>query len=938
MLKIFYRVGLAILFASFIHATKAQVFGGLRPSLKWYQIKTDSLRIVFPKSLLKEAKEISQAGHWALQHQQSLGNKHKSITILLQHQTTISNGYVGLAPRRSEFFMMPELSNYQLTSIPWHIQLTLHELRHISQFNNFNRGFPKGMGLFLGEQGSAIAMNAIIPNWFWEGDAVNQETKMSAQGRGRLPYFYNGYRSLWLENKKYGYQKLRNGSLKDYVPDHYQLGYLLVNFAERKYGADIWKRITHSALNVPSIFYPFQHAVKKHTKLSYPKFVRKAFEYHQDSFSITRQSTTPGLITRKERANVLQYAYPQLMEEGTILALKSGYRQIPQWVQIDSVGKEKFLRVKDISQDDYFTYRNGMVVYTAYQTHPRWGWENYSVIRCWDMNADSVRQLSFQSRLFQPDLSTDKQWVVAVHSGIDMQSALALIQTTDQSLRYLPNPNGFTFTYPRFTTDGKAVVTAVRNKVGDMGIIRVNIADNHTDTLLPFNNHPISFLQLSKDKVFFTATQQGSDALYCLQTDNLQLYEIKTLPNGVYQSYYDTASSYLYWVTQNASGMHIGKDKMEESSMRGVDKLNGLTEKDPGFNADNDYLQQASVIAKRNDEVKPYRKGLHLLYPHSWRPILFEPDYGLQIFSDNVMNTLQSELNYNYNRNEQSHTAGMNLFYGGWYPQLFAGITQTWNRNILLDNETVILNESGWRGGVFVPLTFVPGKTIHRLDLNASLQVDQVQYQGASALKFPNENFSFQSVSFNWSHRNQQARQHIFPRWAQSLRVQYRSTVSGDWGNQLFVNAGIYLPGLLPNHHVVGFVSWQGRDTLRGDLFSNNLAFSRGYNAVNLPRAFRWSANYHFPILYPDFGVANLMYFMRVRANLFYDYTELKSLRTGRHFSLRSAGAELFFDTRLWNQFPLSFGIRYSRLLNKDLVNPNLDPNQFELVLPMNIL
>jgi hypothetical protein len=302
------------------------------------------------------------------------------------------------------------------------------------------------------------------------------------------------------------------------------------------------------------------------------------------------------------------------------------------------------------------------------------------------------------------------------------------------------------------------------------------------------------------------------------------------------------------------------------------------------------------------------------------------------------MNTLQTEWNYNYNRNEQSHTAGMNILYGGWYPQLFAGVTHTWNRNIFLDNESVVLNEAGWKGGVFVPLTFVPGKTIHRLDLNASVQVDQVKYQGASQLKYRDQDFSFQTYSVNWSHRNQQARQHIFPRWAQSLRVQYRSTLSGEWGNQLFMNAGLYMPGLLRNHHLVTFFSFQGRDTLRGDLFSNNLAFSRGYNAVNFPQAFRWSANYHFPLCYPDFGVGNLLYLMRLRANLFYDYTELKSLRTGRRFPLRSAGAEMFVDTRFWNQFPLSFGIRYSRLLDRDLIERNLDPNQFEIIIPMNIL
>ena len=57
------------------------------------------------------------------------------------------------------------------------------------------------------------------------------------------------------------------------------------------------------------------------------------------------------------------------------------------------------------------------------------------------------------------------------------------------------------------------------------------------------------------------------------------------------------------------------------------------------------------------------------------------------------------------------------------------------------------------------------------------------------------------------------------------------------------------------------------------------------------------------------------MYFLRVRANLFFDYSTVKSLRTGTETDLRSTGVEIYFDTRWWNQQFVSFGFRYSRLL-----------------------
>ena len=94
--------------------------------------------------------------------------------------------------------------------------------------------------------------------------------------------------------------------------------------------------------------------------------------------------------------------------------------------------------------------------------------------------------------------------------------------------------------------------------------------------------------------------------------------------------------------------------------------------------------------------------------------------------------------------------------------------------------------------------------------------------------------------------------------------------------------------------------------------------------------------NYHFPFWHPDWGFANIVYFLRIRANVFYDYTDAKSLRTGTHYKFRSYGGEIYFDTKWWNQQPLIFGIRYSRLLDNEIVG--LQPNQWEIILPVTIL
>ena len=112
----------------------------------------------------------------------TIGQQRK-INIVFQNQTTISNGYVGLAPFRSEFELTADQNSFELGSLPWQQQLAIHEYRHVEQYNNFRVGLSKAFYYLFGEGGQALANSLSVPNWFFEGDAVFQETLVSSQGR-----------------------------------------------------------------------------------------------------------------------------------------------------------------------------------------------------------------------------------------------------------------------------------------------------------------------------------------------------------------------------------------------------------------------------------------------------------------------------------------------------------------------------------------------------------------------------------------------------------------------------------------------------------------------------------------------------------------------------------------------------------------------------------
>jgi hypothetical protein len=101
-----------------------------------------------------------------------------------------------------------------------------------------------------------------------------------------------------------------------------------------------------------------------------------------------------------------------------------------------------------------------------------------------------------------------------------------------------------------------------------------------------------------------------------------------------------------------------------------------------------------------------------------------------------------------------------------------------------------------------------------------------------------------------------------------------------------------------------------------------------------------WKAgvNYHFTLAYPDIGLFQAAYLLRVRADVFYDHSWVKSLRQQRIWALRSVGAELHLDTKWWNQLPVSFGFRYSRLIDTEIYTQKPSLNRWELVMPIGLI
>lgn len=441
--------------------SQSSVTGDNPSGIHWKAIHSKAVKVIFPEGNTAEAQRISNIINYI--HDSAgitAGNKRKHLNLLLQTNQVVANGYVALAPFRSEFYATGIQNFNLLGSMNWIDGLSFHEYRHALQFANSRRGFTKFLSIIGGQQMWALGTVFSMPNWYMEGDAVQTETLFSGSGRGRTPYFFHEQRALLLNNKEYKYIKARNGSFRDLLPNHYPLGYAILRQMRNEHGPDVWAKVLRDASAYRSVLYPFSRAMKRHTGLT----SRKAY-YHTyaslkkdwtDELNATKLVPTTA-ITRLPRKTVTSYQWAHQLEDGSIICRKESYKRTGEIIHIKD-GKEKRIAVLGIGVNESFlSVNNGRIAWNEFTTDTRWQNRNYSEIRTYDLFTKSRKHLTVKTKLFAPEFSNSGNRLVAVRANEHIRNTIVFLDASNGKLvDSLPNPqNDF---YP--TRIGQKVTSA----------------------------------------------------------------------------------------------------------------------------------------------------------------------------------------------------------------------------------------------------------------------------------------------------------------------------------------------------------------------------------------------------------------------------------------------------------------------------------------------
>jgi len=911
------------------HYGFAQLFSNEQnpPGVKWYQINTTNFQIIYPAELSDEAQRMANT----LEHiingvSKSLNKTPRKISIILQNQSVQSNGFVQLAPRRSEFYTTPAQS---LDFQDWMNSLAVHELRHIVQFDKLTPGLKAP---FFEELALAI-FGISLPPWFFEGDAVGIETALSHAGRGRLPEWELIFRTNTLSTKSYSYSKNNLGSFKDRTAGYYQLGYFMTTKLRRDFGKGIMDSIMSRISRNPIRPYNLSNSIKKFTGMSsrtlHDSTIIELKQLWQNQAELIQPSEYPKLNERKDELPS-DYLFPvRIFNEQTIV-LKHSLNNTPALVLIDESGNEKTLKKIGFQTEPNFKYATGKLVWDELRFDKRYFKRSFSVINSFDIKSGVYKQITSKTRLFSPALSPDGEKVAAVKVREDNRSILVELDAeTGLELKEYLIKSDQTIQAPSYNQSGDKIICVVTSKFGS-SLLEFNVADGGNRIILPFTLQQISRPVYAGSNVLFRAHYNGINNIYSIAEGTSEAIALTNADFGASNPSYHSESNTLIFNNYQLKGYDIASIPFEpftstrSSSFKStfIDYAAPLVDQE----ANSSILDN---IPDNKFSSKPFKEIKNLFYFHSASPIAEENDQnnelniGLKLRSNNKLNTLDFYTGYQFNSGLRRSEYLAGIAYKRFYPIIdLKYINRARLVNVRQNNNLIPVN---WRENFIememsIPFTFNRlNKTYNMGFLSSSSYTSRYEIKNKPVNFIENLEFPMKYTAY-FNRNTQRSLRDLAPRWGQNFSISYFHLPFETQlnGSLLAFRSTLFAPGLLSNHSFQARFNYQESE----GAYNLNIEIPKisGYNNLSPTARLRNTLlfDYRFPLFYPDAEIGPLVYIKRIKGGLFADF---ENIGKGSAFQPRTFGIELSADMNLMRFFLPDFDLAGKLIFSNELSN-----------------
>ncbi len=920
---LFFKILLLFMSFSCSQFAFAQIFDDYQnpPSVKWREIQTPEFQVIFPSEFEDEAQRLTFVLESILSKvSKSIGKKPRKISIILQNRDVVSNGFVQLAPRRSEFATTPpQQMDYQ----DWLNSLAIHELRHVVQFDKIS-GYLKAPFF---EQLALAIFGITLPPWFYEGDAVGIETLLSTAGRGRLPSWEIPFRTNTLRSKKNSYQKDYLGSLKDITPGYYQLGYFMTTKLRRDYGEDALEKLMTRIAKNPIRPYNFSNSLKRMTGFNTQQWHQKTVEeldsLWQDQLAKTKPLTYS--FFPEEQEGIVDFLLPKSLPNGDVLALQRSNHSVPKIVLITKSETIEEVVKTGIQTEPHFSYGGNKITWDELRYDKRYLKQRFHIINLYDLANKKYKQLTFKTRLFSPALSADGQHIAAIEIGLDNRPALLVLNSnTGKEEKRISLPAHFNVQTPSFDETGTKVITTVTQQQGS-NLLEIDLQSEATRLLLDWQKQQLERPIYTPRGILFKAHYNGIDNLYLLTHQDGPIRQLTNIEFGAANPSFDEATGTIYFNNYQLNGYLISQLNFDKTLDRPI-----TLSQDYFINYFKPLSRQESLtdtstfIPTKTFTSRPYKELNHLFNFHSISPVgddissIDNFNLGLQLMSDNLTNTFSTRIGFNYDQN----TSGTDYYVSASLKRWFPKFTLEYRNRAQLSSIRLQSNPNQriplrWREHytelkTTIPLTFNRLNTVYNTGISLgtsytwryNINLENISLPNFSEVRFP------LLLQYYFNRNSRQSLLDLAPKWGQNVSFIYRSLafdrrLSGD----LFsMRSTLYFPGIVNNHSFQLRFNFQERSA--DYRLTNDIPMVSGYDQLT-PSSVNNTLflDYRFPLAYPDWDLGPLAFIKRFKAGLFADF---ENFSQNDRFSPRTFGIEFRADMNVLRFYLPNFdaGIR----------------------------
>ncbi len=875
-----------------------------RPGIDWQQIETRHFRIIFPAEIASEGQRVANTVEYLyFPLRKTLTPNSCRWPLVLSNRSAEANGYVTLAPRKSEWFTTPTQSS-MAGSIEWYNLLAIHEGRHMVQFDRFNSGFTRLAGLLAGEYAVLGLTVWHTPMWFFEGDAVGIETALSSAGRGRQPEFDLAIRTLLLNNQLYSYDKAYLGSYKDYYPDYYHLGFLMTTHGRRSYGANFWDRAAH--ISTRRSWNPF--GFSKASRILTGRNTKGLYTDTMTELDSLWRTQLEGLeFTSAQKINLTpkkvwtQYRWPQYTPDGSVVAVIYGLADTHTLIRLNPDGSQSELA--KINGDNRISVAGDLIAWDELNPDPRWGAEVFSDIYLFDRKSGKARQITSEGKYFSPAISPDGSALAVVKFTPERRCHLVLMDpATGAELRALSNPDNGFIKNPAWSPDGRRLVYFKQGSTGKS--LALYDLENDAEEIITAECHPFDeFPEFFDRFILYNSAWSGIDNIYAVEIPSGRRFQVTSRKFGAYYPSVSADGTRLLFSDYDVNGLDVCEmpfdpqnwQPLETVERRDIRYYEPLVQQEQGGN-----LFVTDKIPQKRFAVTDYHPLKHLMNIHSWYYLISSTSADIGLYSNDILNTAAVNTKVSFNSTEKVFSLGSEICYAGFYPILSAGVNlgkrASYFGEISDDLTTGTSNETAFSLGADLPLDFSEGATNRILQMSLSGAYTHVT-EILSIVPDESRHGCLLPFSYGIAYKNYQtpAPRDVKPIAGYTTQINFRHTpLKGDYKSRIIsLQGNYYLPGFAKHHSLMldAKLEWQDPVNYR---FASLVSYAKSYDYLYHDLFTGAGATYEMPLAYPDLAFGSLIYFKRLRGALFGDFNFGKTGAFRQQYN--SVGVDLNFD------------------------------------------